>query len=136
MKKLITTTLIIIFLVSTGMSQVFDGVSISGDFNTALQKFKSKGYVAEIFPEGAILSGKVASTNIEVLYGCWYNIFMPNYRKEAKTICKAIIRQRQTNFRNARTTNPITTKNNKHEKANHNHTNHYFFSKYRNVANI
>ena len=66
MKKLITTTLIIIFLVNTAMSQVFDGVSISGDFNTALQKFKSKGYVAEIFPEGAILSGKVASINIEV----------------------------------------------------------------------
>ena len=66
MKKLITTTLIIIFLVSTGMSQVFDGVSISGDFNTALQKFKSKGYVAETFPEGAVLKGKVASTDIEV----------------------------------------------------------------------
>lgn len=66
MKKLITTTLIIIFLVSTGMSQVFDGVSISGDFNTALQKFKSKGYVAETFPEGAVLKGKVASNDIEV----------------------------------------------------------------------
>jgi hypothetical protein len=67
MKKLITTTLIIIFLVNTGMSQVFDGVSISGDFNTTLQKFKSKGYVVEeTFPEGAILSGKVASTKIEV----------------------------------------------------------------------
>lgn len=66
MKKLITTTLIIIFLVSTGMSQVFDGVSISGDFNTALQKFKSKGYVAETFPEGAVLKGRVASNDIEV----------------------------------------------------------------------
>jgi hypothetical protein len=67
MKKLITTTLIIIFLVSNGMSQVFDGISISGDFNVALQKFKSKGYkVEEVFPEGAILSGKVASANIEL----------------------------------------------------------------------
>ena len=67
MKKLITTTLIIIFLVSTGMSQVFDGILISGDFNSALQKFKSKGYIVEeTFPEGAILSGNVASTNIEV----------------------------------------------------------------------
>lgn len=67
MKKLITTTLIIIFLVNTGMSQVFDGINISGDFNIALQKFKSKGYIVEeTFPEGAILSGKVSSTNIEV----------------------------------------------------------------------
>jgi len=67
MKKLITTTFIIIFLVSTGMSQVFDGISISGDFTSTLQKFKSKGYIVEeIFPEGATLKGKVASTNIEV----------------------------------------------------------------------
>jgi hypothetical protein len=67
MKKLITTTLIIIFLVNTAMSQVFDGVSISGDFNSVLQKFKSKGYtVEEVFAEGAILNGKVASTNIEL----------------------------------------------------------------------
>jgi hypothetical protein len=67
MKKLITTTLIIVFLVSTAMSQVFDGISISGDFNTTLQKFKSKGYTVEnVFPEGAILNGKVASTNIEL----------------------------------------------------------------------
>lgn len=67
MKKLITTTLIIIFLVNTGMSQVFDGVSISGDFNSTLEKFKLKGYtVEEVFAEGAILSGNVASTNIEL----------------------------------------------------------------------
>ena len=42
MKKLITTTLIIIFLVNTAMSQVFDGIKISGDFNSTLEKFKSK----------------------------------------------------------------------------------------------
>jgi len=57
MKKLITTVLIIILLVNAGISQVFDGISIYGDFNSTLEKFKSKGYIVdEVVPEGAILN--------------------------------------------------------------------------------
>jgi hypothetical protein len=65
MKKLITTTLIIIFLVSTGMSQVFDGIQISGDFNYTLNKFKNKGYIVEdVYPEGAMLVHKDMEINL------------------------------------------------------------------------
>jgi len=59
MKKLITTILITIFLINTSFSQIFDGIKISGDFNTTLEKFKSKGYIVEdMSMEGAILSLK------------------------------------------------------------------------------
>ena len=65
MKKLITTTLIIIFLVNTAMSQIFDGIKISGDFNSTLEKFKSKGYVVEdLFPEGAMLNFNNMEVNL------------------------------------------------------------------------
>jgi hypothetical protein len=45
MKKLITTTLIIIFLVSTGMSQVFDGINLKEDTELLKSKLKDKGFV-------------------------------------------------------------------------------------------
>jgi hypothetical protein len=63
MKKLITTILITIFLINTSFSQIFDGIQISGDFNSTLEKFKSKGYIAEdTSVYGAILNFK----NMEV----------------------------------------------------------------------
>lgn len=65
MKQLITTVLIIILLVNSGISQVFDGIPISGDFNSTLQKFKLKGYVVEdLTPEGAILNFKNMGINL------------------------------------------------------------------------
>ena len=44
MKKLITTTLIIIFLVNTAMSQIFDGINLKEDRNLLLSKLKTKGF--------------------------------------------------------------------------------------------
>ena len=65
MKQLITTVLIIILLVNAGISQVFDGIAISGNFNSTLEKFKSKGYIVdELVPEGAILSFKNMQINL------------------------------------------------------------------------
>jgi hypothetical protein len=65
MKKLITTVLIIILLTNTSFSQIFDGIQISGDFNSTLEKFKSKGYIVEdISPEGATLNLKEMEINL------------------------------------------------------------------------
>ena len=44
MKNLITTTLIIIFLVNTAMSQIFDGINLKEDRNLLLSKLKTKGF--------------------------------------------------------------------------------------------
>ena len=64
MKKLIITVLTI-FLINTSFSQIFDGIQISGDFNSTLEKFKSKGYIVEdLSAEGAILSLKKIEVNL------------------------------------------------------------------------
>jgi hypothetical protein len=44
MKKLITTALIIILLVNTGMSQIFDGISLKENTQNLIEKLESKGF--------------------------------------------------------------------------------------------
>jgi hypothetical protein len=42
MKKLITTTLIIIFLVNTAMSQIFDGINLKENTQSLIEKLENK----------------------------------------------------------------------------------------------
>lgn len=44
MKKLITTALIIIFLVNTSMSQIFDGISLKENTENLIEKLENKGF--------------------------------------------------------------------------------------------
>jgi hypothetical protein len=44
MKKLITTTLIIIFLVNTAMSQIFDGINLKENTEYLIEKLEKKGF--------------------------------------------------------------------------------------------
>lgn len=44
MKKLITTALIIIFLVNTAMSQIFDGISLKENTENLIEKLENKGF--------------------------------------------------------------------------------------------
>lgn len=55
-------------LTSTTISaQSFDGVPISGDVNTAISKFKAKGYILEkTFDQAAKMKGRIAGRNIEL----------------------------------------------------------------------
>lgn len=67
MKKAIIIALLL--CISTlSFSQQFDGINISGDFTSALNKFKAKGYVV-VKGEGNryILSGSINSLPVEIL---------------------------------------------------------------------
>jgi hypothetical protein len=44
MKKLITTALIIIFLVNTSMSQIFDGINLKESKDNLIEKLQNKGF--------------------------------------------------------------------------------------------
>jgi hypothetical protein len=66
MKKAILTVILTVFSIIT-FAQSFNGVPISGDLNTAIARFKAKGFTFEKFVEiGAIMNGKVANQPIEL----------------------------------------------------------------------
>jgi hypothetical protein len=93
MKKLISLITIILFSFSLS-AQTFDGVPISGDVQTAISRFKAKGYFfKEISDNGtAILKGKIAG-----IYDIELFIFVtPKTKKITKMV--AYLDKQQTWF--------------------------------------
>lgn len=59
--------LLVLLFSQTIYSQSFDGVPISGDLQTAVTRFKAKGYtVLRYLDQGVQLKGKVANRNFEL----------------------------------------------------------------------
>ena len=106
MKNLILTIVFSIALISAN-SQSFDGVPISGDVNTAVAKFKAKGYTLEkTFEQGVKMKGRVASRDIEL----W--IFLtPKTKKIFKMIAYLSVETSWTSLRQSYVDLLFTLKN-------------------------
>lgn len=89
MKKTILLSAIILFSTLCN-SQSFNGVSVSGTLNSAIEKFKQKGFVLQKYvTNGVFLKGNVASLyDIEL-----YIITTP----KTKSVCKFVIYLEPTN---------------------------------------
>lgn len=62
--------------------QSFDGIPIRGDLNTAVARFKAKGYkVVKPFTDGMIMQGKTAERNMEL-----YILVTPITKQVAKIV--------------------------------------------------
>jgi len=71
-----------IFLTLSASSQVFDGIPIKGDFNTAVARFKAKGYkVVKAIPNGMAMTGRTGERNMEL-----YIMVTPITKQVAKIV--------------------------------------------------
>jgi len=71
-----------IFLTLSASSQVFDGIPIKGDLNTAVARFKAKGYkVVKAIPNGMAMTGRTGERNMEL-----YIMVTPITKQVAKIV--------------------------------------------------
>lgn len=71
-----------ILLTFSAASQVFDGIPIKGDLNTAVARFKAKGYkVVKAIPNGMAMTGRTGERNMEL-----YIMVTPITKQVAKIV--------------------------------------------------